>query len=905
MGRISSGVGLVSGINSKEIIDQLMSLEARPKTLIEKRIESVNQQKLAYTEMSTKLAAMKLSGQSLKKISFFQNATATSSDEDVMTATASSGAAVGAFSFQVARLVTTQQSVSRGFVDFDTEKVGAGTLTLEMGGGELSQTNLLSHLNGGAGVRRGQFKITDRSGATAIIDTSAAVSIDDVIKKINTNLGVSVKASISGDKLALEDLTGKTLNDLKVEDLGEGHAAADLGIVGVSNNTTKIEGTDINYLGRLTGLSLLNDGRGVRTAATGADFSVSLGDSGAAVEVTLAGKKTLGEVVDAINTAGGSRLKAELVPGENGIKLTDLTGGGGAFAVTALNDSKAAQDLGILGNGAAGALNGKPLLAGLGTVLVASLNGGQGFALGTISIKSRAAGAATNVDLSGAVTVQDILDTINNTPSIGVKASLNASGNGIQIVDASGATTGDLVIGDVSGTTAAQFGMAGTFDINTTTVRGANLQRQWFSENTLLADANGGKGVAKGKFKITNSAGASATVDLSQGNETRIQDVISEINSRGINVTASINAKGDGLLLTDAAGGALKLKVEEEGGTTAADLGIFGEATATTIDGSFEKTIEVVATDTLASVEKKINDLNWGVTAQTINDGSGVAPFRLSLTAKNSGRSGRIVFDSGATTLGARTIVESQDAAVFLGSAGAEQPLLITASKNQLAGVVKGVNIELTGVSDKPVTLSVARNVDNVTAEIKKFTDGFNELADKLKELTKYDTETNTRGLLLGEVTAQQVQSDMYAIVSAVNPTAGKYKILGDVGITVGDGAKIEFDEEKFRAAYGDDPDSVQRLFTSIDVGIGAVIEKRVTKLTDPVSGVITRQNKTLETRTTQFEDRIKSIDKLLEAKRGRLERQFAQMESVLSNLQSQQQSIGQIQTIQAPARRS
>jgi flagellar hook-associated protein 2 len=207
-------------------------------------------------------------------------------------------------------------------------------------------------------------------------------------------------------------------------------------------------------------------------------------------------------------------------------------------------------------------------------------------------------------------------------------------------------------------------------------------------------------------------------------------------------------------------------------------------------------------------------------------------------------------------------------------------------------------------VSDKPVTLSVARNVDNVVEEVKKFTEGFNELATKLKELTKYDTETNTRGLLLGELTAQQVQGEIYAILSTVNATAGKYKILGDVGLKVGEGAKVEFDEEKFRAAYGDDPDSVQRLFTSIDVGIGAVIEKRVTKLVDPVSGVITRQNKALEGRTTQFQDRIKTLDKLIESKRARLERQFAQMESVLSNLQSQQQAIGQIQTIQAPARR-
>src|SRR5688500_20330343 len=101
-----------------------MQLEARPKELIQKRVDAVNQQKLAYTEMSTKLAAMKLSGRSLKKISFFQNATATSSDEDVMTATAASGAAVGAFSFQLARLVPTQQSVSRRLGDCDPEQVG-------------------------------------------------------------------------------------------------------------------------------------------------------------------------------------------------------------------------------------------------------------------------------------------------------------------------------------------------------------------------------------------------------------------------------------------------------------------------------------------------------------------------------------------------------------------------------------------------------------------------------------------------------------------------------------------------------------------------------------------------------------------------------------------------------------
>jgi flagellar hook-associated protein 2 len=135
-------------------------------------------------------------------------------------------------------------------------------------------------------------------------------------------------------------------------------------------------------------------------------------------------------------------------------------------------------------------------------------------------------------------------------------------------------------------------------------------------------------------------------------------------------------------------------------------------------------------------------------------------------------------------------------------------------------------------------------------------------------------------------------------MLSTVNPAGGRYRILSDVGIKLGDGAKLEFDEGKFREAFGKNPEAVRELFTTTETGIGAIMEKRITKLVDPVSGVITRQNKTLDTRTAEFQDRIKNLDKLLTAKRERLERQFANLESSLSNLQSQQQAISQIQTI-------
>jgi len=130
--------------------------------------------------------------------------------------------------------------------------------------------------------------------------------------------------------------------------------------------------------------------------------------------------------------------------------------------------------------------------------------------------------------------------------------------------------------------------------------------------------------------------------------------------------------------------------------------------------------------------------------------------------------------------------------------------------------------------------------------------------------------------------------------------------VLRDVGIRLGDGGKLEFDESKFREAYAADPDSVQKLFSASEtttdaagkqtikgIGLGWLMEANFTRLIDPVDGVLTREGKTLDQQTNDFNDRIKSLDKRLGQKRARLERQFAQMESVLANLQSQQSALG------------
>src|SRR5581483_8344774 len=117
--------------------------------------------------------------------------------------------------------------------------------------------------------------------------------------------------------------------------------------------------------------------------------------------------KTVGDVLDAINSAGGGKLKADVVPGANGIRLTDTTGGPGTISIAQQNGSNAAQDLGLLASPSGNVINGSDVLAGIDTTLLSSLRGGTGVSLGTVSFTNRS-GASGTVNFAGANTTQDI-----------------------------------------------------------------------------------------------------------------------------------------------------------------------------------------------------------------------------------------------------------------------------------------------------------------------------------------------------------------------------------------------------------------------------------------------------------------------------------------------------------------
>ncbi|MDX9912941.1 MAG: flagellar filament capping protein FliD [Phycisphaerales bacterium] len=951
MSGITTGVGIFSGIDTKSLIDQLLAIEARPRQLATVRLQQLQLIQTSFLDLNTRINSIKDASAAFRTARTFQSTKGVSSDEDVLTATTSAGAARGTYRFIVDRLVSTQQLLGRGFNARDTG-LGATSFTIESAQARLDRDVDLADLNGGAGITRGKIKIELDSGSSATLDLSRASNISEVLDEINAS-GLGITATADGGRLVLSGL-----EDFDVIDAaGYSGTAASLGIAGSSSGNT-LTGANVYYASASTALASLNDGNGVyidsfSTGTNRFDFAITIagGQPGQAVvnvnigdvyenvtdpdtnttslEVTDSAVTTLGGVVGRINAAltkaGQTDVSARISSDGARLEIVDIQGR--TISVADRSGATAARDLGLATTSpATGTLSGKRVIAGLTTTLARNLNGGAGITGdGQIAIATRA-GNPILIDVSSAETLDDVVELINNAAGNGGKivASLGRSGTGLTITDTT-AGSGNLVIAGTNGAdSAAALGIStGASGVASNTFTGANTQHRYFSEATLLSSLNNGAGIGTGKVRFFDSSGVDAQLDVGSDSRT-VGDLINEINSLGIDVRARINDNGDGLLIESTVANGIAIKVEDETGVIAKRLGIAGKAEGINaenfLNGSLERTIEFEATDSLDQIASKINQSSAGVSAAVINDGSGTAPFRISLTSAAAGRAGQFVIDTGDLDLGLTTIEEGNDSRVFFGSSDPAKGVLLQSSSNTIDGVIQGVSIDLKRASEDAVTLDVSRDNDAIVTQVNKFITSFNDAVARIGFLTRYDQESDSRGPLLGDSLAQQIRQSLLTYVqgNAIEP-GGAYKNLSEVGIRVGEGAKLELDEAKFRAAMESDPDSVQRLLTARDsagiqneeevsdgiivvnpdaketftsLGVFTRIEELVKSYTDSIDGVLTNRKNALENQIKLQQDRIENFGVQLEAKRAKLEAQFLAMERAIASLQQQSSAL-------------
>ncbi len=784
----------------------------------------------------------------------------------------------------------------------------------------------LEDLNNGAGVR---INTTDADDLQIVTSTGTTVGI---------NLGAVVVDGETQDEAVttVGEMLARINAELEAE-LGAGQVTASLRADGKGFVLT-------DSMGGAGPVKVLGSGpNGDRTAKdlglfTGAIDSGPTTLEGAIVRNKVATPRaaTVQDLADRVAEQTGGAVTLGFNAEGTGLRLVASSGGavevlagttdGSSFGASI--GERTARDLGILGATGTGSADGSRIASGIGSVLLGNLNGGTGLgAPAGITIVDRAGATTTFSDFGSHATLDQLVDAINaaaDAAGVDVEIAVADSGRGLVARDSSGGA-GTM---SISGDGAEALGLDGTS--SGTLLRGGDLERQYISHGTRLSSLNFGKGVGVGNFRITDSAGESALVDVDSASVT-VYDVISEINSRGLLVEARLNETGDGLVLVDLNTGqpTSAMKVEDVGGAVARGLGIAGTATAAgeDLDGSLERTIELEASDTLNDVVGKINDAGLPVNASILNAGSGATPFRLNLTSVYGGAAGQLFVDSGDVDMGFVRSVEGRDATLVMGTGDGGTSFIFTSSTNTFRDVVSGLEVDAKRAGQS-TTVEVARDTVSIVEGVKQLVVTINDALGRIADYDKYDQDTEKKGPLLGDPTVARIRQQI--IQTAQGPAKGvegRYRFLSQVGIRFGKEGKLDFDEAKFREAYDADPRAVEELFAGFEIqstsssspvagvtventtttysklGFGDLFDQLLKKLTNSIDGVTTVADRAFQDKLDGLKERLDRYDQRLEAKRLRYQNQFAAMESALARLQSQQASLGSLVNLMQPIR--
>ena len=895
MGRIQSNVGLASGINITSTVDQLMAVSSRSKTALETRVKGLQAQQVAINEITALVVGIQLQSDRIGAASSFKTNAVSSSKSDIVSAAISGAPAQGNYSVRVLQTAQTATASSAPLTS-SNDTLLAGDFVVKTGG--FVDSNIaLDDLRGGAGIARGKIRITDRSGLAKEIDLRFSSTIDDTLKSIN-NAGLRVSAKADGDRIVLTDLSGQTISNLIVEEVGGGRTAADLGLSGINVNANSATGDDLSFLASSSRISTLRDGRGI-AFGFGTDLSITLRD-GTTLNIDVNSDKApsnVGQLMAKVNAANADKLELRISSNGNGLELVDKTTGSGAFVAT----GKLADQLGFTGvAGNSGSIGGSRIQSTLQGPLLSSLKGGQGLGTpGIIAITNRQ-GTVKSVDMSGAQGLREVIDRINNSNS-GVTASYNRSRTGIVVQDVTGGTSSNLIVadGDSNGT-ATKLGIAINAEKNS--VEGGALDLQFVSEATELTRLNQGRGVRIGSFTITNASGSQKTVTLTPNTKT-VADVLELVNSNTIGVQAKLNAQGDGITIVDTSTGSGQLTItDNQSGSSALDLGIRGTGTPKTsparqeITGSQNFKLAINGTESITDVVKKINDANGPLTASLLTSGS--STVRLLLTSRATGDSGRFYADGEGIGLNINASGAARDSIVAVGSAEDSGGSLVRSSNNIVNNAIEGVALTLKGASPDPIDVTVSSNNSTLERNLQLFVDQYNKARDKIAKETEFNSDTGTTGLLIGSSEILRVEQALSRFITQRNFGSGKVQSLVQLGISANDKGKLEFDKEKLNKALASDPEDVKTFLTKETTGFGSRAKKLLDSLVGIKGSTLVIRSQTIQRQIESGTQRVETLTSKLSRERERLLNQFYKLEESISKIRGASTSLNDLQTV-------
>ena len=371
-------------------------------------------------------------------------------------------------------------------------------------------------------------------------------------------------------------------------------------------------------------------------------------------------------------------------------------------------------------------------------------------------------------------------------------------------------------------------------------------------------------------------------------------------------ITISLNSSGNGLMFNDASGGTIKVeannvKLQASQGTSAVDTDL--GFVKTSVGGDETLTEMKIAAGALTGVFT-INGEKFDLSQLTNANNTAEQNRAAILNAINSnstlqsagikaeeGKNGAISLVGKSVTIGAEGADASEQTKVLdsigmvAGSYTSSQGLLdkmditniqkaqdakltyngipIERDTNNIDDIVSGLSLELTSITEtgKDVIVRIARDDEGIAEEMQAFVESYNEMYNKLQELTKYDAETEISGVFNGNSEIRSITRQLNAII---NSTDANGTSLVKYGIYMNEDGTLTFEQDTFNTAFQEDPDAAVEFFrSSTTTSKGQTIETDgvFTKLRDTMDSLITGSNSTLKILETTLINEQKTLN--------------------------------------------
>ncbi|MFZ6846386.1 flagellar filament capping protein FliD [Undibacterium sp. RuTC16W] len=245
------------------------------------------------------------------------------------------------------------------------------------------------------------------------------------------------------------------------------------------------------------------------------------------------------------------------------------------------------------------------------------------------------------------------------------------------------------------------------------------------------------------------------------------------------------------------------------------------QATGTvTIDG---------ANNSLQGIRDAINAASVGATATIVGDGS-ATPYHLVITSSKTGATSSLkISASGDATIqnllnydpaGTQNLTETtnaQNAALTVNG------IAISSASNAVSGAIQGTTVNVAKIGSTNLTLTT--NTSGIQSSINGFVKGFNDLQSTLKNLTGYDASSKKGGILIGDATARNIQSQIRSTLTAgVNGLGGNITTLASIGINFQKDGTLAIDSSKLQSALNNNYSEISGLFASVGKATDSLI---------------------------------------------------------------------------------